>query len=408
MVKAAESVHRRAVSEKDAVSRFFVKAEKVRRTAAKWDPAPRIINPRDPRYNVSLGRFLHKLEKRIYKRIKNIWGDPTVMKGYNARQTAQHMAHKWFESGFKQPCGIGLDASRFDQHISADALRWEHSVYASFFAGEDRTELLRLLGMQLQNRGVARVGKDKVKYTVDGVRMSGDMNTALGNCLLMCAMVWTLCRELNIRAKLANNGDDCMLICEAEDKDALLAAIPNWFKRYGFTMKVEDPVFEFEHLEFCQTRPVWGPDGWIMCRDPRVAISKDVVTTLPLNQGKIDRKLLGAIGNCGLALGAGLPVFQEFYTAMLRNADGTLQGAPQLEGGFFWMSRGLSPRYVDISPKSRYSFWRAFGIEPAMQRMLESGSARWTYCPGRPREVDISTDFTVSPSWFCPQFRDYC
>jgi len=55
--KAVESLEMHPVREKDAWLSTFVKAEKLNITA-KPDPAPRVILPRDPRYNVEVGRYL--------------------------------------------------------------------------------------------------------------------------------------------------------------------------------------------------------------------------------------------------------------------------------------------------------------------------------------------------------------
>jgi hypothetical protein len=51
-------------------------------------------------------------------------------------------------------------------------------------------ELAELLKWQLQNKGFARTIDGLIKYSVEGCRMSGDMNTALGNCTIMCALVY--------------------------------------------------------------------------------------------------------------------------------------------------------------------------------------------------------------------------
>jgi hypothetical protein len=130
---AADSLSTIPVSKRDAVLSTFVKAEKINLTK-KPDPAPRVIQPRSPRYNVAVGRYLKRLEKDIYRALKALAGDVVVMKGYNAGQSGEIIARKW--ARFNRPCAIGLDASRFDQHVSEAALRWEHSVYTQLFYRE--------------------------------------------------------------------------------------------------------------------------------------------------------------------------------------------------------------------------------------------------------------------------------
>ena len=62
--QAEESLLVRAVEKADAEVKTFVKAEKINFTA-KGDPAPRVIQPRSPRYNASVGRYLKPFEKNM-------------------------------------------------------------------------------------------------------------------------------------------------------------------------------------------------------------------------------------------------------------------------------------------------------------------------------------------------------
>lgn len=178
--KACASLQASEVSRADSVVSTFVKSEKIN-LSSKPDPAPRVIQPRHPRYNVEVGRFIKKIEHAVYNNIADVWGDTTVLKGVNAHQQADLLRKKW--DSFRRPVAIGLDASRFDQHVSTDALSWEHSIYLKYFSGSERAILKRLLSWQLVNTGRARASDGIIKYKVNGCRMSGDMNTGLGNCL---------------------------------------------------------------------------------------------------------------------------------------------------------------------------------------------------------------------------------
>lgn len=367
---AAESLVSKPVSRDDARLSTFVKAEKINFTA-KVDPAPRVIQPRGPRYNVEVGRYLKRLEKPIYKAIEGLYGEPTVLKGYNAGESGRLLRAKWDQ--YDKPVAIGLDASRFDQHCSEAALKAEHSVYLKCFRGKDRKRLATLLSWQLRNRGIGRANDGLIKYTVNGCRMSGDMNTALGNCLLMSGMVWALLDELGVKGSLANNGDDCVVIMESRDLTRFQAAVELWFLRLGFTMKVEEPVYVFEQIEFCQTKPVWGPHGWVMCRKGLVAMAKDSVSVLPLSDRGAAQRWAAAIGNCGMALAGGLPIFQEYYQALLSAAGNAADWKhPALESGFARLASGMHHKYGPISAATRISFWEAFGVLPSEQEWIET------------------------------------
>lgn len=365
--RAAESLLVRPLRRIDARVGSFVKAEKINLTS-KPDPAPRVIQPRDPRYNIRVGQYLRPLEKPMFRAIAGLWGGQTVLK-CNYGQQAQALREMWEQ--FDRPVAVGLDASRFDQHVSVDALRYEHSFYLRAFGAAHRHELAMLLDWQVRNRGVAYFADGRVTYEVDGCRMSGDINTSLGNCLLMCCMVWAFCQEVGVRARLANNGDDCVVIMSQRDLARFSAGVNDWFLRRGFTMVVEEPVYDFERIVFCQTSPVWTPSGWVMVRDPRVSVGKDFVSLLDLERGL--GAYLGAVGQCGLASAGGLPVFNAMYSQMAAAGSHSKLAlnrafACGLAAGSVGMSRGEQR----VHPYTRYSFWLAFGILPDEQEALEA------------------------------------
>jgi len=127
---AAESLRFRGIDKADATIKAFVKAESLN-LHSKPDPAPRIIQPRGPRYNLCVGRYLKPAEHALYKAVAQVWGGPTIMKGYNAAGTARALRDMW--DSIEDPVAVGLDASRFDQHVSVDALRFEHGFYLELF-----------------------------------------------------------------------------------------------------------------------------------------------------------------------------------------------------------------------------------------------------------------------------------
>jgi len=369
--KATESLAARPLNLSDSYLSTFVKCEKIN-FHTKSDPAPRVIQPRSPRYNVEVGRYLKLAEKAICRAIAEVWGGATVMKGMNAEEVGCAMRVMWDQ--FHDPVAIDLDATRFDQHVSVAALTYEHSVYLACTSKHDRPKLARLLAMQLRNRGFARTPDGIVKYDVAGRRMSGDINTGLGNCLLMSAMVWGLCRSLGIRARLANNGDDCVLIMERTSSRRVLGNIDGYFKDFGFVMEVGSIVDQFEKLSFCQTHPVYDGERWLMVRDPRTSVDKDLVTVIDISDHQAAKKWIHAIGECGLALTAGLPI-QSFYSLLMRNGvAGQVSDHPWMDGGFLRMRQGgyrLDRKVHEPHPECRASYWRAFGVLPDLQVAME-------------------------------------
>lgn len=354
----------------DADSKGFLKAEKIN-FSAKEDPAPRLIHPRDPRYNVEVGRYIKRIEHDVYHGIDAMWGHRTVLKGYNARRVAGILRQKW--DMFDQPVSIGLDASRFDQHVSVDALKWEHERYLGWFRGHDREILRELLSWQLGTKCWSRADDGSVRYYVDGMRFSGDMNTGLGNCLLMSALVHAWCRKRGVKAALGNNGDDCALILSGRQVAQLdLVAMCAWFGKLGFTLKVEGITDVFEGIEFCQSHPVVSGSGYVMARKHGVAMAKDCISLKPLDNQSVFNKWRRAVGLSGLALASGVPVQQSFYLAFMRGAGDVALSDPTLETGMARLAVGLESRTSDVTPEARYSYWLAFGISPDEQVALEA------------------------------------
>jgi len=289
------------------------------------------------------------------------------MKGKNAEEVGRVIYAKWHR--FASPVAVGLDASRFDQHVSEDGLRWEHSVYNEIY---NDTELRSLLTAQLCNDCTGVFDDGIIKYKVRGKRQSGDMNTSLGNVLLMTAMLHRYITEKALDSEVINNGDDSVVIMEERDLLRFQTGLTPWFVRYGFTMKVEAPVRILEHVEFCQARPVCVNGQYIMCRNPYIAPTKDTTCKRPdFHKGR-DLGWLAGVGLCGMSISSGMPVMQEFYYKCLSTAKPRVVFG-QNDTGLEWAAKGLKPGvYREVAPSTRISFWEAWGLCPDEQRIIEA------------------------------------
>jgi hypothetical protein len=363
------------LTRKDSDVKTFVKAEKVN-FSKKLDPAPRIISPRDPRYNISVGVYVKPIEGVLYGLLNDMCGGRTVMKGLNSLQTGEAVAEAW--GSFRQPVGIGLDAKRFDQHTGPEALRFEQDVYCLFFTGEERRELHKLLSWQQRTRCKSYCADGLVSFDMN-IRASGDMNTGLGTCLIACALIHSFCAENDITYRLINNGDDCVLLVERDDLPRTSGLFQHC-KDAGYWMEIEEPVYQLEELVFCQTQPVFTARGWAMVRSFPSSISKDMVSLLPLTSNLAWRKWARDVGNCGSAINAGVPVLWSLYNSLARAGQGSFGHHPWVRNsGFFRMARGLESTRLPVLDEARLSFWRAFGVPPAEQKALEDMYDRKVY-----------------------------
>jgi hypothetical protein len=389
---AARSLLERQLEEKDWKISLFIKDE----TICSWskvDPAPRLISPRSPEYCLEVGCYIKPIEHLLYKAVARVWGETTIAKGLNFNQRGQLISEKW--NAFRKPVAIGLDAHRFDQHVSYEALKWEHSVYTGCFPGKPK--LRKLLDKQLFNSGTCYVDDHKVTYHRKGGRMSGDMNTALGNCLIMTGLVWTYARQKGLNVKLINDGDDCVVFLEQEDLNAFLSGFKPWFVERGFNMKVEEPVYELEGIEFRQCHPVWNGEQYSMCRNVHKALFTDVVHVgRTIDEIKAIRQ---AVAECGEAWARGFPVFPEFYRSLRTGVE----AAVLRHSGTYWNAKGCFAGTLQITDEARLSFEKAFGVTPHEQLAIEAMYR--ALCPVQFNEPHIVHEYSPSiPSTDYPLF----
>lgn len=334
---AVDSLYEKPLTRKDGYLSTFLKAEKIN-FSKKPDPAPRVIQPRLPRYNVVVGRYLKPLEHKIYRALAKMHGSTVVAKGLTIDETGRLIASKWHK--FNQPVAIGIDASRFDQHVSEQALEWEHAIYNKIFESD---ELAQALKWQIHNIGYARCKDGCIKYSKIGSRMSGDMNTALGNCLLMCCLIISYLDSKNIEYDFINNGDDAVLFLEAKHRHCL-NDLPVWFERMGFDMVVEPPAYELEQLEFCQMRPIHlGNEDYTMVRNYPTSIAKDLTCLEPT----AFKAWMHSVGQGGQSVTSGVPIYNAFYKTLERLGE---EGKKKYVG---YMADSGFYRMIELGGKQR-------------------------------------------------------
>jgi hypothetical protein len=200
--------------------------------------------------------------------------------------------------------------------------------------------------------------------------MSGDINTGLGNCLLMSSITIAYCESRGIKHRLSNNGDDCVLFVERGDL-AQLGGLDAWFLEFGFRLTREQPCYRLEEVEFCQFHPVRVGGGWRMVRDPRVAMSKDCVSLVSWQTEDEVRSWATAVSKCGISLTTGVPVWPSWYRILGRIGGEDIQGVTERvnECGMAHWARGVAA--CEVTDESRASFYYAFGVTPDEQIALE-------------------------------------
>lgn len=385
---AKVSLQQKPLCKADSHPEVFLKAEKW----FDWK-AGRAISARSPRYNLSLGVYTQPLEHKVYRAIDEVWGSATIMKGYTPERRAAVIAGHW--DSFRRPVAVGQDFSKFDQHISEDALAYEHGFMICVY---DDPELARLLAWQLRGKCYANCVDGRVKYTVIGGRMSGDMTTALGNCIISSALIWAYCYEKGIKARAVVDGDDSVTFMEEGDLESYQNGIEAWMLAKGFILVSERPVRELHQVEFCQARytRLTPPT---MVRTPLKAITQD--HTWIVAQGQKHEDVLAATGLGGLSLYGNCPVLGAYYHSLSRASVNGARTLKRLETSSSWLRATTSDGvYTEPTEEARYAFWETWGMEPGEQRELERFFHRLDLSDIVGRERSKITNMVTSQVYF--------
>jgi len=201
--------------------------------------------------------------------------------------------------------------------------------------------------------------------------MSGDMDTALGNCTTMCAMMWSFMRHLGLtKFEFANDGDDGVLIVEEDEGARVLHTFRDYFLRFGFQMKLEGTATKLEDIEFCQAHPIWVNGSYRMVRDPRVCLAKDSFCLRNYRTVEDYRHFRASVGYCGLSLAGDMPIFSALYRKFVEGESDNRDTA--YETGMQFMAHGMGVKCDPVSDETRVSFWEAYDISPDEQVNLEN------------------------------------
>lgn len=370
----------------DVYLRAFLKVEK-HNAMAKFQK-PRLIYPRSPRYNLVLASRLKPFEHWLWGRLtaRELFGGSrtrVVMKGLTPRERANQLVRK-FES--LDSCVVfEADAKAFEAHVGTAQLRGEHDIYHAAYPG-DRV-LRGLLREQLGLRGQTASG---VKFSREGGRASGDFNTGMGNSLIMLAVVVGALRSYNIPFDVAVDGDNALVFLRGRDASRVLCDFSSVvLANSGHELELESPVDYIEGMRFGNSHPVKllpSSDGWVMVRDWRRVLSGASASHRWLREPAFAREWLTGVAMCELSLARGVPVLQAWALELLKAMGGSrdVRAHPHVE---YFMVGASFAREQDakvVSPETRVSFERAFGMPPDVQQLVEAG----LHCP---RSLDFVT-----------------
>lgn len=220
--------------------------------------------------------------------------------------------------------------------------------------------------------------------------MSGDVNTGVGNVIIMCGLIRGFLVEQGItHCDLVDNGDDLLLMVRGYDVHKVTENIGKYYLDRGYHLDVEYVTQTPEKVRFCQAAPIMiHPDGTRKMVRDICSVQKDFY--LKRNEPQKALGIFKSILECGLAANSGIPVLQQLGCAhrkVKRKFDKPLARGDfdvhiRHTGLWFW-SKGLPAKAEEISGIARLSFELAFGVPVDVQLYLEEYIKDWNiYDPG--------------------------
>lgn len=367
----------------------FVKQENV---PLKEADKPRVIQFRDPIFLAHMLSWMKPLEHSFYH---NRWCFNRYQKITCAKGLSPLGRMKVLEemvASLQNPYFIGLDGSAFDAHVSPGALKAEWSFYdiamrrAKYHPATLR-KAARMGRCQLKNKVHFTCDDGFVGYTVEGNRMSGDLNTGLGNSVLQSLFIATAMLELGVPEnswRMLDDGDDAVLLVDEAHIHLVTAdGVQAVFARFSQDVKVVGLVRvsldNMEPIEFCQSHPVWVNGGWRLIRDPMKVYNGYKQQCVYYRTLEEAQRFFATVAAPEMIYASGVPILAELFSLFHRLAD----DAKPLEAVSrrFWLRNAADSgveHCSEITWRTRESFHKAFGFEPLDQLSIEQELALWT------------------------------
>lgn len=356
----------------DVKLRAFLKAEK---RGPMSLAKPRMIFPRDPRYNLVVASWLKPFEHWLWGNLKSravsgTGNSRVVAKGLNQTQRANLIVRKM--RSIPDCVVFEVDGRAFEAHVGKWQLLQEHSVYESAYPCDG--DLKRTLNKQLRNFGVTSNG---VRFSRDGGRASGDFNTGMGNTLVMLAVVMGVMSQTGVGLwDTLVDGDNALLFLRRADHRRVYDLFPDIaVKISGHEMVLERPTSVVEKVRFGQSAPLRVKGGWQMVRDWRKVVSQSTSSHHHLREPRFALEFIRGIAACESFLAGGVPILWAYTRNLLARTekvdtfrrhflrDYQILGVPV---------DSLGPTYAEEpDEEARVSFERAFGVAREEQIAIE-------------------------------------
>jgi hypothetical protein len=193
-----------------------------------------MIQARDLTFNIEYGIYIKALEDKLARNI------------HFGKGNYLDIGAKVYKLSCKYKYYTEADHATFDAHVTTAMLQLTHTFYQSCY--HHNPKLRRLSSRTLKNRCSTR---DGIKYTVTGTRMSGDVDTSLGNSLINYAILRAMLKKLDIAGDVIVNGDDSIIFTnEPIPIDKAMIAL----REYNMETVMLPSTRNIHKVEFCRTK----------------------------------------------------------------------------------------------------------------------------------------------------------
>lgn len=259
-----------------------------------------MIQARHQTFNIEYGRYIKKIEESLTKHPK--YGVHFGKGNYD------QIAAKITKLAVKYPYYTELDHKEFDAHVTPEMLSLTHLYYQNVYrCGEIKKSIRQLAKQTINNKCKTRDGD---RWFVRGTRMSGDVDTSLGNSLINYAIIKELISRLGLKGTVIVNGDDCIIFT---NKPVDINQALQILLEFNMESKIPKPSTKnINTVEFCRTKLVIRDDGTpTMMIDPE-RIVRIFGMTYSLVGDRYYMDYIREVAYCNAIINAGNPLGRAF------------------------------------------------------------------------------------------------
>lgn len=259
-----------------------------------------MIQGRDIAFNIEYGRFIKPIEDKCGKRVQ-------FAKGTNL-DIADKIRKLVKTYRYYTEC----DHKTFDAHVTTEMLKLTHTLYQACY---HHNPSLRAMSKKTLNNNCK--SRDGTKYRVRGTRMSGDVDTSLGNSLINYAILKEAVTSLVGKCEIIVNGDDSIIFT---NRPINIETLKTTLREYNMESEIKPSVTCIHKVEFCRHRYIINNLG-----KPSMMIDPHRITSIygmTYKQQSDYVEYLREVCICNIAINISNPVskyWKDIYDACWRN-----------------------------------------------------------------------------------------